>query len=91
MKNFHVALLGVATISTLLAGCAAPLKPSYTTNNPEFIRIGGEKPVARSSEVINTGTYCLHISHVWKSDSKTPDGDTIWTMDTFRKAAACKQ
>ncbi|CAK0767035.1 conserved exported hypothetical protein [Gammaproteobacteria bacterium] len=91
MKIFHMTLIGAAAVSVLLAGCSTPLKPNYTTTNPELIRIGGEKPVERSAEIMNTGTYCLRISHIWKSDTKTPDGDTIWTMDTFRKATACKQ
>ncbi|CAK0745789.1 conserved exported hypothetical protein [Gammaproteobacteria bacterium] len=90
MTKLRMTLLGIAAVSGLLAGCSAPLKPNYTTTNPDLMRIGGEKPADRAPEVANMGTYCMQTSDHWKSDGRTPDGDTIWTKDTFRKAAACK-
>jgi len=75
-----------------LAGCgAATVKPNYTTTHTDLIRIGGEAPANKEPELLNTGSYCLQVTDKWKVDGKTPDGQTIWTKDSYRKVTPCRQ
>ncbi len=80
-----------AALAVAVSGCGmATIKPNYTTTNPELMRIGGEMPGNKEPEVINMGSYCLKVTDKWKADGKTPDGQPIWTKDSFREAIPCK-
>jgi hypothetical protein len=88
--------LGVFTIYTFLAvtlaGCsAATIKPNYTTTHTDLIRIGGDAPQNKDPEILNTGSFCLQVIDKWKTDGKTPDGQAIWTKDSFRKVVPCRK
>lgn len=88
--------LGIFTVSTILAvtlaGCgAATVKPNYTTTHTDLIRIGGEAPGNKEPEILNTGSFCLQVLDKWKTDGKTPDGQPIWTKDSFRKVVPCRK
>ena len=80
-----------ATIAVTIVGCgAATIKPNYALTNTDQMRIGGDTPDNKEPEIVNLGSYCLKITEKWKSDGKTPDGQTIWTKDSFRKATPCQ-
>jgi hypothetical protein len=80
-----------ATLAVLaLTGCASKVTPTYTSTNTDLLRIGGSKPADKDPVVVNTGTFCLQVQEKWKADGKTPDGLTIWSLDTLRKSASCK-
>jgi hypothetical protein len=53
------------------------------------MRIGGDTPVDKEPEIVNLGSYCLKVTEKWKADGKTPDGQTIWSKDSFRKVTSC--
>jgi hypothetical protein len=90
MNTFGKVFIGAA-IAISLAGCGLnTMKPNYTSTNTDFLRIGGDKPSDKEPEIINSGSYCLQITEKWKADGKTPDGQTIWSKDSFRKATPCK-
>ncbi len=90
MKNMRL-LAGYTLLAAFMAGCgAATIKPSYTSTNADLMRIGGEAPEAKAPEIINMGSYCLQVTDKWKADVKTPDGQTIWTKDTYRKVTPCE-
>ena len=91
MIHFRITLLVVVAVSALLASCSTPLRPNYTSTNTEWMRVGGDRPADKSPEVTNLGAYCLQTSDRWKADGKTPDGESIWTKDTFRKAVECSR
>lgn len=80
-----------AAIAVTLAGCgAATINPNYTSANPELMRIGGDAPGNKEPEIVNLGSYCLQVEEKWKADGKTPDGQKIWTKDSFRRAIPCR-
>ncbi len=80
-----------AAIAVTITGCsAAMIKPNYTTTYIDLIRIGGDTPDKKEPEILNTGSYCLQVIDKWKADGKTPDGQTIWTKDSFRKVSSCQ-
>lgn len=83
-----------AAISVSLAGCGVfgttTIPPNYTSANPDLMRIGGEAPSNKEPEMINMGSYCLQVTEKWKEDGKTPDGQRIWSKDSFRKAVPCR-
>jgi len=86
-----IRLLIACTIIAIIAGCGtAKIKPNYTSTNPEELRIGGEKPEDKSSDVNNMGSYCLQVVDQWKADGETPDGQAIWSKDTLRKVVPCR-
>lgn len=85
------AFLVYAVVAVALAGCgAATIAPNYQSTNPDLMRIGGETPGNKEPEVINMGSYCLQVTDKWKTDGKTPDGQMIWTKDSFRKVIPCR-
>jgi len=89
MNMFCKVLVGTA-IAVSLAGCGlSTMKPNYTSTNTDLLRIGGDKPEDKAPETINSGSYCLQIIDKWKADGKTPDGQTVWSKDSFRKATPC--
>ena len=83
-----------AALAVTLAGCGmfgtTTINPNYTSANPELMRIGGETPGNKEPEHLNLGSYCLQVVDKWKADGKTPDGQTIWTKDSFRKVTPCR-
>jgi hypothetical protein len=80
-----------AVITVIMVGCGATtIKPNYALTNTDHMRIGGETPDNKEPEIVNLGAYCLKITDKWKADGKTPDGQTIWTKDSFRKAVPCQ-
>lgn len=80
-----------AACALILAGCgAATIQPNYASTNPDLMRIGGDSPGNREPEIVNMGSYCLQVTDKWKVDGKTPDGQTIWSKDTFRKVVPCR-
>jgi hypothetical protein len=87
-----IGILALFTVlAVTLAGCgAATVRPNYTTTHTDLIRIGGEAPANKEPELLNTGSYCLQITDKWKVDGETPDGQTIWTKDSFRKVVPCR-
>ena len=85
------ALVVYAAVALALAGCgAATIAPNYQSTNPDLMRIGGDPPGSKDSEIINMGSYCLQVTDKWKADGKTPDGQMIWTKDSYRKAVPCR-
>ncbi|WP_028318983.1 hypothetical protein [Desulfobulbus elongatus] len=80
-----------AVAALALAGCgAATIAPNYQSTNPDLMRIGGDTPGQKEPEIINMGSYCLQVMDKWKADGKTPDGQMIWTKDSFRTAVPCR-
>ena len=78
-------------IAVSVAGCGmATIKPNYTSTNADLMRIGGDRPTDKSPEILNMGSYCLQVTEKWKADGKTPDGQTIWSKDSVRRALPCK-
>jgi hypothetical protein len=90
MIKFRV-LFVCAAIAVIFAGCGMDtIKPNYTSTNPDLMRIGGDRPGDKEPEIVNMGIYCLQVTEKWKADGKTPDGQTIWTKDSLRKAIPCR-
>ena len=90
MNRFYV-FFTCAALAVTMAGCGfGTIKPNYTSTNVDLMRIGGDKPNDKGPETVNMGSYCLLVTDKWKVDGKTPDGQTIWTKDTFRKAIPCQ-
>ena len=90
MKN-KVLFLGSVLLTATLAGCATTtINPNYSSANPELMFIGKDAPAEKPAEKLNLGSYCLNVSEKWKVDGKTPDGQTIWTKDSFRSAVPCR-
>ena len=84
-------LAAYAAAALTLAGCgAATIAPNYQSTDPNAMRIGGEMPSQSEPKIITMGSYCLQVGDKWKADGKTPDHQTIWTKDTFRKAIPCR-
>jgi hypothetical protein len=91
VMNKLCALFVYAAIAVSLTGCGkATINPNYTSANPDLMRIGGESPETKEPEIVNMGSYCLRVADKWKTDGKTPDGQTIWSKDTFRKVIPCR-
>jgi len=80
-----------AAIAVSVAGCGmATMKPNYSSTNTDLMRIGGDRPSDKEPEIINMGSYCLQVTEKWKADGKTPDGQTIWSKDSLRRANPCR-
>ena len=85
-----VCVFAVCAFAALsLVGCASTLAPTYQATLSDQMRIGGDMPEQKEPQIINGGSYCLQVTDKWKSIDKTPDGQKIWTKDTFRKAVPC--
>jgi len=84
------ALLVCGAVAAALVGCGAKtVSPSYTSTNPDLLRIGGDAPGSGQVQVENLGSYCLQVRDEWKGEGKTPDGQTIWTKDSYRTVVPC--
>jgi hypothetical protein len=80
-----------AAIAVSMSGCASStIRPNYISTDIELMRIGDEKPGDKEPEIVNMGSYCLQVAEKWKADGKTPDGQTIWSKDCFRKVIPCR-
>lgn len=89
--NKYRKYFGYVVMAGFLTGCAAPtITPTYTSTDPELMRIGGEKPEDSKPEIVSMGSYCLQIDDKWKENGKTPDGQSIWTKDSFRSVIPCR-
>jgi hypothetical protein len=90
MKKIGLFLLS-AVAAIVLSGCGATtIAPNYQSTNPDLMRIGGDAPGSKDPETINMGSYCLQVVDKWKADGKTPDGQMIYTKDSFRKTVPCR-
>lgn len=85
-----VTLAGCSGLNSLNMGGPATVNPNYTSADPDLMRIGGEAPSEKEPEILNLGSYCLRVTEKWKADGKTPDGQILWTRDTFRKVTPCR-
>ncbi|MBA2778924.1 hypothetical protein [Billgrantia kenyensis] len=81
----------VLVAAALVAGCAsnATIAPRYTTDNPDLMRIGGERPSNPDVRTENAGSYCLEVIERWNEHGRTPDGQVLWAKDTLRKVVPC--
>ncbi len=86
--KLRITLFIAAALS--LTGCSSTLAPTYTSTNADLLRIGGDEPTNPEPEQQNLGSYCLLITDTWKEDGTTPDGQSIWSKDTARKAVPCR-
>lgn len=83
-------LLPLLMAVTLIAGCAGnAIAPQYATDNPDIMRIGNERPADSEVEVESLGSYCVEVRNTWNEHGKTPDGQTLWAKDTYRKVVPC--
>lgn len=83
-------LLPVMGIVTLLAGCASgAIAPNYTSENPEIMRIGNERPADPQVTTESLGSYCLKITETWHEEGETPDGQKLWALNTQRNVVPC--
>lgn len=89
MSKYVLAALAASALA-LLSGCTSTLAPTYTSTNADLLRIGSEQPSDAEPVVENLGTFCLEVSDRWKQDGETPDGQPVWSKDTFRKAVPCR-
>ncbi|MCC5883088.1 MAG: hypothetical protein JJU25_10685 [Halomonas sp.] len=82
----------VLVASALIAGCAgnSTIAPRYTTDNPDQLRIGGERPSNPDVRIENAGSFCMEVSERWNEHGKTPDGQVLWAKDTLRKVVPCQ-
>ena len=86
-----IALLAGGIVAAALVGCGAKtVSPSYTSTNPDLLRIGGDKPENLGAQVQNLGSYCLQVRDEWKGEGKTQDDQTIWTKDSYRTVVPCR-
>ncbi|MCC7411068.1 MAG: hypothetical protein IT495_05485 [Gammaproteobacteria bacterium] len=82
-------LMSIACALALLAGCASnTIVPTYNTSDPN-LQVGGKRPQDSPPQVENAGSFCLQVEEKWHTDGKTPDGQALWTRDTFRKVVPC--
>ncbi len=83
--------LPILLVATLVAGCAGntTIAPRYTTESPDYLRIGGERPSNPDVRTEPSGSFCLEVAERWNDHGKTPDGQTLWAKDTLRKVVPC--
>ncbi|WP_081139031.1 MULTISPECIES: hypothetical protein [unclassified Halomonas] len=82
--------LPVLLATVLVVGCASnTVAPRYTTDNPDVMRIGGERPVSADPRTEDAGSYCLETTERWNEHGRTPDGQTLWAKDTLRRVVPC--
>ncbi|PAU78963.1 hypothetical protein [Halomonas salipaludis] len=83
--------LPILLVAALATGCASTtIAPRYTTDNPDVLRIGGERPANPDQRTESAGSYCLEIAERWNDHGKTPDGQVLWAKDTLRKVVPCR-
>ncbi|MFG6177813.1 hypothetical protein ACGTN6_11270 [Halomonas sp. THAF12] len=75
----------------LLAGCSGgAIAPNYTSENPDIMRIGNQRPADPQVTVESLGSYCLEITETWSEQGDTPDGQKLWALSTQRKVVPCQ-
>jgi hypothetical protein len=80
-----------AIMALAITGCASTtITPTYHSNDPELLRIGYDKPADKEAVVTNMGSYCMQTVDKWKTNGKTPDGQTIWAKDSLRTVVPCQ-
>ncbi|ATJ82583.1 hypothetical protein [Halomonas beimenensis] len=80
-------LLGLAVL--LAGGGSGAIAPTYTSENPDIMRIGNERPADPQVTTERLGSYCLEITETWSEQGATPDGQKLWALDTRRKVVPC--
>ncbi len=89
MSRFRLVLWG--GVIALLAGCGGgAIAPSYTSENPDIMRIGNQRPADPQVTVESLGSYCLEITETWSEQGTTPDGQTLWALSTRREVVPCQ-
>lgn len=84
----HPLLIIVATAA--LGGCAGnTIAPDYSSTDPN-VHIGGEQPEDDGSKIEDIGSFCMEVTQKWHEDGKTPDGQKLWSRDTYRKVVPCR-
>ena len=82
--------LPLIAATALLAGCAGnAISPTYTSVDPDLMRIGDDRPADPEKRVEEMGSYCLEITETWNDHGTTPDGQSLWAKDTARKVVPC--
>ena len=81
--------LAVALLAAVAAGCATTITPSYSSQKPDIVRVGGDRPSDPQPSMENTGSFCVETAERWHQDGKTPDGQSLWAKDTIRRVVAC--
>ena len=75
-RSFTVITLTALTLLT--SGCATTIAPTYNSQKPDILRIGGDSPTNPDPVVENTGSFCVETTESWHEDGETPDGQTLW-------------
>lgn len=82
--------LPIMLVAALAAGCAGTtIAPRYTTENPDIMRIGGERPSNPDVRTESAGSFCVETTERWNEHGRTPDGQVLWAKDTMRKVVPC--
>lgn len=82
--------LPLAVVAALTAGCASSaISPTYTSANPDIMRISDERPADPEKRVEDLGSYCVEVSETWNAHGTTPDGKSLWAKDTARTVVPC--
>ncbi|MFY0990699.1 hypothetical protein [Halomonas sp. C05BenzN] len=88
MRLRHSLPLLLAT--ALLAGCAGnAISPTYTSSNPEIMRISDDRPADPEKRIEDLGSYCVEVTETWNAHGTTPDGQSLWAKDTSRAVVRC--
>lgn len=83
-------VLPLLAAAALLAGCAGnAISPTYTSANPDIMRISDDRPADPEKTVEDLGSYCVEVSETWNSHGTTPDGKRLWAKDTSRTVVPC--
>lgn len=80
----------VGGVAVLASGCAVTIAPTYTSQKPDIMRIGGDRPENAAPMLESTGSFCVETTEHWHENGKTPDGQMLWTKDTLRRVLPCK-
>ncbi|MBD3895107.1 hypothetical protein IEI94_04490 [Halomonas sp. ML-15] len=86
LRTLVPALVAVAFV----AGCSSnAISPNYTSENPDIMRIGDDRPADPERYVEEMGSYCVEVEETWNDHGTTPDGQTLWAKDTARSVVPC--
>ncbi|GHE22867.1 hypothetical protein [Halomonas urumqiensis] len=84
-------LLPILLAAAVLSGCASnAISPSYTSSNPDIMRISENRPGNPEKRIENLGSYCVEITETWNDHGTTPDGQTLWAKDSARAVVRCE-
>ncbi|MFG6160135.1 hypothetical protein ACGTNG_15130 [Halomonas sp. 1390] len=83
-------ILPVMGVVALLTGCAGgAIAPNYTSENPDIMRIGNERPADPQVTTESLGSYCVKVTETWSEQGETPDGQRLWALSTQRTVVPC--